>query len=663
MTHGPGVRQGRDVFCYERFWVLDLFDWKNGLLSVKNTHMNSRFGRIVLPALAIYLLVGILILGCKSSDSSSDIQSPSVEPIPAPESPLIALTPTEYNNTIRDLLGMPSNPKAWPDPPAVAAQVSPVQGEQSGLFGSAPITPDPWPWNFPAEAGVEDFEGMADGQESSPYSVEELNKAATHFGSYAMVSPIFFACEKWDSLEQEEQKSCGWESVERFAQRAWRRPLSEEERSELASFWEEQWGAGTPEEAVVLTLAGILQAPAFVFRIEEGDVENAQGDAIPLTDWEMASRLSYFLWDSMPDPVLFGAAAKGELSTPEQVEEQARRMLEDPRARDAVVHFHDQLLGTTRVHGISPARREYGPLYGIAPEPPLDTTGDEDWPSILLPIRHSMALETQLFVERSIFDGAGTLEALLTDNTGYMSDRTAPIYGDGVTVLEGDSIKQNYGFVAAVGQTGSVTVYPVAYPESERAGVLTLPSVLALGAYAVHPAPIIRGKRILERFACQTFPPPPPGAEAALPPDTAEVESTNRERTEAATADAVCAGCHDVLNPPGFAFENYDALGRWRDEDNGIAVDASGVMNLVGGESFSFVNGVELAHQLSTSNQVRDCYALHWARYATGVHLAGSDQGVTALRSHFQEDDRIQELLVSIAKSDLFRYLRGGEAP
>jgi hypothetical protein len=218
-----------------------------------------------------------------------------------PEVPPIALTPTEYNNTVRDLLGMPMDPSDWPDAPDIAAQMAPPKGEQAGLFGSAPVEFAPCPYRFPEEAGVEGFEGMADGQEPSPYRIEELQKAGVLFGAFTLVSPSFFTCENWASASSEEQQTCGWSSLSRFVQRAWRRPITEDETQRLQTFWDSQLQQGTPEEAVVLTAAAILQSPSFLYRIEGADRKKRRNWVVPLNDWEMASRLSCFLWDSMPD--------------------------------------------------------------------------------------------------------------------------------------------------------------------------------------------------------------------------------------------------------------------------------------------------------------------------------------------------------------------------
>ena len=483
-----------------------------------------------------------------------------------------------------------------------------------------------------------------------------------HFASYALVSPTFFTCEGWTDLPAAARAECAWASIDRFAQRAYRRPLRAGERGRLLDFWQANRAAGPLDEAVALTVAGVLQAPPFHFRVEpdaaagRGDGERAGSGADP---WALASRLSFFLWDSMPDAELFAAAEAGELETAAGVERQARRMLDDPKARPAVVRFHHQWLGTEDVLLIAPARRAFGPRFGI--EPRIDTARDDDieWPTILGPVRHSLLLEAGLFVERTVFDGDGTFTALMTDHHGYLSDATAPIHGAGaVREPDGAPVTLPIEFVAvSIGRRDSLTLYPASFPPEQRAGVLTLPAVLAVGAYAVQPGPILRGVRVLERIACMHLGTPIQGAETALPPDTLAVESTNRERTATATDRPACASCHRRINPPGFAFEHYDALGAWRAEDNGQPVDASGTLRLPGGETLVFTDGVDFARQLAASRRVRGL--LRAALDALRPGRIGSRPRSPALepiRRRFRDNDSIRDLLVSIAASDLFRF-------
>ena len=139
------------------------------------------------------------------------------DPVTPPPAALLALTPTEFNNTVRDLLGLPMDVDEWPDKPPIAEQLLPGQGEKSGVFGLALVEQPPWPWLFPEEAGVEGFEGLDEGQSPSPYSVEEIQKACLFFASYTLVSPTFFACEGWSDLPEAERKICGLESLKTFA--------------------------------------------------------------------------------------------------------------------------------------------------------------------------------------------------------------------------------------------------------------------------------------------------------------------------------------------------------------------------------------------------------------------------------------------------------------
>ncbi len=629
--------------------------------------MRGRFASALLAA----ALSGIPAPG----EARGQTQAASTTP---PTAAAPALTPAEYNNTVADLFGFPRDGDRWPPRPAVADRISPRREPSKGVF-VAPPPPPVWPWRFPAEAGSEGFEGIAEGQAPSSYQVEELHLAAMHFASFALVSPTFFTCDGWTALPAAERAACAWASLERFARRAYRRPLRAGEGRRLEAFWRANAAAGPLDEAVALTVAGILQTPTFHFRVEPeaGDADDPRrrdrgaapsrpadmAGTKPLSRWALASRLSYFLWDSMPDDALFAAAGAGDLATRAGIKAQARRMLDDPKARPALARFHHQWLGTDDVLLVAPARRAFGPLFGV--EPRLATARDDDveWPAILGPVRHSMKIETELFVERTVFDGAGTFTALMTDHRGHMSDATAPIYGDGARRVEGPEVTRTIDLVvASIGRRRPLTLYPASFPPDQRAGVLTLPAVLALGAYAVQPGPIPRGVRVLERLACMHLGTPVQGAETALPPDTLTAESTNRERTAAATRPGTCDTCHRTINPPGFAFEHYDAVGRWRSHDNGQPVDAGGSLTLAGGERIAFTDGVDFAHRLAASDRARDCYVLHWTRYALGERIDAAAPGLDALRAGFRADDSIKELLVSIAGSDLFRRRPGDGA-
>jgi len=275
-----------------------------------------------------------------------------------------------------------------------------------------------------------------------------------------------------------------------------------------------------------------------------------------------------------------------------------------------------------------------------------------------------MRLEFDLFVAQTLFDGPGTFEALMTDNRGYMSTHTQPLYGEGAVKISGESVSWNNSGTPSdltTDEDFSLELVPARFPENQRAGVITQPGVLAIRAHAVNPAPILRGVFVLRDLACEVLGAPPD--QVTQSPEVVDALSTNRLRTEASTSGGQCTGCHAQINPLGFAFENYDALGGWRITDNGAPVDATGTVTLSGGERISFASGVDLARGLAQSTQVKDCYVLKWAQVASGAQLEGSEPAVAALQKSFEQSDSVTEFLVDLAASDLIRFGLGRATP
>lgn len=568
----------------------------------------------------------------------------------------VALTPTERNNSVRDLFGFPDDGDDWPAPPAIADRFSSPAESLGGVFAPA-VQPPPWPVELPAEVGVHGFDGMVDGQEPSAYSVEAWQQATLHFAPYALVSAAFLACEDWESASEDTRETCGWNSVSRFAFRVWRRPLERAETDRLRALWDAQLAAGTAEEAVVITVSSLLLSPRFTHRIEEGAIGSGSGHTRNLTAFELASRLSYFLWDTMPDTDLFRAADEGNLETEADIRAQVQRMLADPKARETAARFHHSWLGTDAVLGIAPSRAAHGPRFGISAEQPGSSDCDLEWPTILGPVRHALYAELSLTVADSLFDGPGTLTDLFTTDVGYISTQSKPVHGTVTVDTSADTVPWPYTAVAAsLPVSGTLQMTRVTYAADERAGILALPAVLAVGAYPVHPGPIPRGVNILERVLCTELGDPPEGAEGALPADVPEAEQTNRSRTEVATAGDSCAGCHSRINPLGFAFEHYDALGAWRATDNDLPVDAS-VEVLIDGTTESIADAMALGAALADSTDARSCYALHTVRSATGIDWDETDPHITPLIEGFIADDHIPSLIEEVATSTIFRTI------
>ncbi len=616
--------------------------------------MNWSFGRFQnnpfvdavlrwLQGLGCIGVVAGLLGGCSPATDSSKKDTTQSTPTPQLSR---RLTPTQYNNTVYDLLYL--------DELEMELEEEEEEEGESAL----------WPWRLPGDIALHGFEGIAAGQISSSYLIEQYQKAAVHFSSHALRSTRFWKCNRSEELGDAQLVACGKESIGVFARRAYRRPLSEDESRRLNGFFDTVVATKGLETGIRLVVEGVLLSPQFLYMIESPNTSSL------LKGYAVASRLSYFLWNSMPDEALFQAAAGGKLSTKQEVETQARRMLEHPRARKAVVHFHHQWLELDSTYVANADMNTYIERYlpeaigAIEEEETLFVEAVEElWSSFLIGVRAAMVYETELFVEKTVFNGGGNLASLLTSNQGYITQfdslageglGTDRIYG--VTESDIESGEEFERYLWDGNLDYSLSIKPATFPAAQRAGVLTMGAVLLARAHPVHPSPILRGVFLKERILCEYVGQPPQGAEGSAPPDTLEVDSTNRERIEAITAPAECNSCHKTINPLGFAFENFDSLGGWRTTDNSYPVDASGTLE--SGDSFS--GPLELANKLSTSSQVHDCYALNWSRVAYGASAPNQENLAQVQKDFLAKQGDIRELLVSIVTSDSFRTISGG---
>jgi hypothetical protein len=371
---------------------------------------------------------------------------------------------------------------------------------------------------------------------------------------------------------------------------------------------------------VTLVLETMLQSPDFLYRVElsEGaSPVDAEGTIVPLTSWEMASRLSYFLWGSMPDDDLLAAAESDELSTKEQIAAQARRMLDDPRARDAVAMFHQQWLDYDRIGNVG-----------------KDSTLFPEWSSA---IGDLMKEEMRGFIDHVVFDGEGDLKTLLTAPYTYASEDLAKFYG-----------ASGGGKDGALGR--------VDFDPNQHAGILSMGAILAYYAHSDQTSPVLRGKLVREVFLCDTLDPPP----AMFQPPMPDPDTTGRERAKQ-HASGGCANCHNLMDPIGFGFENYDALGRWRDQENGAPIDASG--SIIESDVDGNFDGVrELTNRLAESEDVQACYAKMWFRFAYGRMETTEDAcSMEQVTQTFSESGgNVKELLVALTQTDAFMYRHPG---
>jgi hypothetical protein len=400
--------------------------------------------------------------------------------------------------------------------------------------------------------------------------------------------------------------------------RAYRRPLDGEEMdAHVALFSQGPTHFPTMDglsSGVRVLLEALLQSPHFLYRMEIGKGSN--GDSIELSDFEIASRLSYMIWNTMPDETLLAEAERGALHTSEQVAAQASRLLEHPRGREMVERFHALLLNWDLYETLSKDPSEF-PLYYQG-------------------VGQDMAEEARLFVQSVVLEEGGDLTDLLTAPYTFVNAGLASIYG-----LQG-------AFDASFSRAD---FDPVEQPQ--RGGLLT-----QLGFLASHgglTGSIHRGVFINHRILCTALPPPPD----ALPPIPADggTTMTSRERIEMHTGPGTCgASCHGTfINPIGFAFESFDGLGQYRTEELGLPVDASAAFEFEDGP-VAYDGAAELAAAMVDRVQAHDCYAKHWLEYALGRSTAGSDLDlIQGLGDASLAGLPIEELIVELVQSEEFR--------
>jgi hypothetical protein len=524
-------------------------------------------------------------------DRDGTVVPPGLEPQsceggPAPgDAPIRRMTRFEYNNTVRDLLGDATNPAD----------------------------------GFGAEEEALGFNNNAANLVTSSALAEKYMVAAEGISERA-TTPLsnVVGCDPTAAGEE----PCAREFIDEFGKRAFRRPLTVEEADMFFGLWQVGRVETDFTVGVQLVIQAALQSPPFLYRVEFGVPPEGGAQVAQLDGWETASRLSYLLWGSMPDDELFAAAEAGELSTKDQIAAQARRMLDDPKARDAVANFHQQWLDYDRIANV-------GKDAGLFP----------DWSSA---VGQLMREETRAFVDHVVFAGEGSFQALLTAPYSFMNEELAAFYG--VSGVSGDEYRK------------------VDLDATQRAGLLTIGTLLTINAHSNQTSPVHRGKLVREQLLCDLMPPPPPDVMITVPePDP---ESTAKERFAEHSANPACSGCHVLMDPIGFGFENYDAIARFRTKDNGQTIDASGELSQSDIDG-PFDGAVDLASRLAGSQQVQSCYAQQWFRYAYGRgETSGDACTLEWLDARFDDSGGdVKELLVALTQTDAFFYRKVGGAP
>jgi hypothetical protein len=495
--------------------------------------------------------------------------------------PLRRLTAREYLNTARDLLGDTS------------LGVGDVPNESDDLSNNA------FPFRQPGAIGS--------------FEAGSLQSAAEALASRlsSKLSSVLPCTPSTSSAEA----GCANQFITTFGANAYRRPLSATEVADLTALY--QTGRTTLgldfNGAIDLLVEAILQAPGFVYHWEmDPGPAVKDGDVVQLGNYQIANRLSYFLWGTMPDKALFAAAAAGQLSSVAGLETQIQRMLADPKAADMGADFFDDWL-------------DVNVLSSRPKDPGLYPMWNQDLAS---------AMETEFRSYGSaLLAGGGSFSDLLTGTSTSANQALATVYG-------------------VSGVTGT-TPKPVALDPTQRSGLLTLAGFLTVTGATDGSSPVRRGHAVYTRLLCNVLPDPPNNVPPPQPPTPG---LTTRQRFVQHDQNSCTGQCHTSMDPIGFGFEHYDGIGQFRTTDQNIAVDSSGQVPLDGSLS-TFDDALGLTKMLAASAQVQACFARQWMRYAlnrwdTDADLA-SIQGAAAT---FAASGNMRDLVGAVAASRTFRY-------
>jgi hypothetical protein len=496
------------------------------------------------------------------------------------EGPAPRLTRRQFRNSIRDLVG----------PDVVIPPVTFNDIESGGFTavgsGSATVSP----------RTAEDYESAT--LEIAGQMVSEELRAG------------FIPCTPTATADA----VCAREVLEAFGLRAWRRPLDTEELDRLVGV---ATNAATVlddfYEGMEYGISAILQSPYVLFRDELGSArsDGADGDPYYYDDFELASRLSYLVWNSTPDDELLTAAGEGLLMTDEGLAAQFDRLASSERAKEGVLEFFRQMYGLAQLEELTKDPNVFVPVSA------------EFGPTALR--------ETEMFIESIVFGGADIHDLLISNRT-FVDSRLAAHYGIPSPTADG------FGEVFLPTEMG-------------RRGLLGQASFLSIAAHPTTTSPTLRGKFIRERLLCQTIPAPPANVDTSIPePD--ENARTLRERLSSHLENPDCATCHSLTDPIGLAFENYDGVGQWRAQDNGVEIDATGELDGV-----FFGDSWDLSQAIADRDEFSQCMVQSLVRYGTAsVEGARQRVGNTVLRAEFEAAGyQFMPLLRAFVMSPAFR--------
>lgn len=479
----------------------------------------------------------------------------------------------------------------------------PVDGKAGGFYSNDEVEV--------TDSDLGTYQAIA--EEYSGFATQDASKTRTLVGTACWANKISIdaAPASWPA---EVKAACAQDMIRTRGRNAFRRPLTQGEYDALWAMYQSQADFISGLRAVVEAL---LQSPKFLYRMEIGVPAPDKGAGVhALTDFEIASRISYAIWASSPDAALLDAAAAGQVHTPEQIEAHARRLIGDLRATNVLQNIYSQILHLDKAQSAAKDPMRFPNFEASKP---------------------SMLTETRMFLEESLWKlqadgkthGAGTVESLLTARFGFINNVLAAAYG----LPNPNPPNATDGFVR------------VNFTTQPRAGLLTQASYLAGHASNAESSIVQRGLTIRRHLLCQDLPDPPPDV----------VMDPTKDRLVAQP----CASCHTRIDPIGTGYENFDAVGKYRTTTTAGAVNPAGLIEDLGGKDVAFTGPIELADKIVAAPEYRACQATQYLRFGAGRELTALDECDMALARKALQDagGNVAETLVQMTKRESFRYI------
>ena len=479
-------------------------------------------------------------------------------------------------------------------PPGASEEVIPSDWL---LQPSAPIHLDLGSVNFPGDDLASGFEV---GRTSSTVLATALQEGSEAIADTVVANlNVLFPCSS-----DQAATACAQNFIAKFLPRAYRRSITSADQTNLMALYAT---ADSYPNGIRLIVQALLQSPEFLFA-----VPMAGTGAQPITGVRMAEKLARYLWGSIPDEALLSLAVAGGLDTPAEIGAVAAQMLKDPKAQLGLMSFFKQWLQLPPLD-LQVRNRRFFPWF--TPDVSVDIDAAFD-----------------AFVRYVVWETDGSFERLMKSNEVFVDDRLGPLFG--ITESIGGALQR--------------------YEVDERAGILTQPRFLVQYAAPDESSPIRRGVTVLRQVLCDELPPPPDNI-PPLPPGP-QPGKTTRAKTEAHTASGFCQGCHGLINPIGFAFENFDEAGTFRALDNGKVVDASGKYVAHSGQTITFSGASDMMTQLTASDALDRCFVKQVFRFANGRRETASEQAtIDALSHEFSAAQRnIPALFARVVTTDAF---------